>query len=114
ERPADAVRAYEAAVRIQTARFGESPTLASTLAGLGAAYGWGGDPARALPVLERAVAMARATLPAGDPQLIAVIGELASQENNAGHGERAVAVYGEAIAIGDRAGALDINRAVMI
>ncbi len=67
---ADALVEFREAARIGEARLAPSPALSDLLFGVGSTLGSMDNHAdEALPYLERAIAMARATLPPGDPRI---------------------------------------------
>jgi tetratricopeptide (TPR) repeat protein len=71
-----ALVAYREAARIGEARLAPSPNLAGLDAALGSTFVLMNQPEEAIPYLERAVAMARATMPANDIRLAGYIGSL--------------------------------------
>jgi tetratricopeptide (TPR) repeat protein len=118
-RPGDAeVRAREAATG-REAMLGESPETATALATLATMIGAQGRLDEALPIGERAAAMAVATgMPEVDPNRIAIDGALAELYDSLGRGTDALAIYARVADAVERSGdrppsraALHVNRA---
>ena len=106
----DALAAVARAVAIREARLGDSPGLALALAAYSSLLRERGDLARAIPMIERAAAIARTLLADDDPLKARTLNTLASAYQAQERDGEARAVFDEAIAVGDRSGARDHNR----
>jgi tetratricopeptide (TPR) repeat protein len=111
DRKAEAQVALETAVRIRETRLGESPGLAHALGALGNIHRERREMAVALPMLERAARIARATMPDTNLYKLAALNGLATVYLQEHRDEEARALLDEAIAVGDRSGARNTNRA---
>ncbi len=74
-KPDQALAAYREAARIDEARLPASPVVALTLDRVGGSYAVLERPAEGIPYLERAIAMARATMPADDLRLAQILAD---------------------------------------
>ncbi|HUQ08432.1 MAG TPA: serine/threonine-protein kinase [Kofleriaceae bacterium] len=111
DRKEDAQRAFETAVRIRETRLGESPALAHALGALGNIARERQDLVRALELMERSARIARATMPDSNLYKLAALVGLSTIYLQLQRDDEARAVLDEAIAIGDRSGARNSNRA---
>jgi len=110
----EALAAYREAARIREAREGETPLLAGTLVSIGATLNALGRWSEAMVPLERAVAVMRKRVPAGDPALVAPLLTLATAERHIGRVPDARHAFDEAIAIGEKTGATKTNFAISV
>jgi tetratricopeptide (TPR) repeat protein len=95
---------FRAAARIAEARLAPSPSLVSVIQAVGSTLHQMGRYAESLPYLERALAMARKTMPPGDPALAGAIGDVAATHIELGRFDEARALLDEQLAIFDRLG----------
>src|SRR5262249_54232212 len=88
--------------------------LAGTLVSIGATLNGLDRWREAMVPLERAVAIIRARVPAGDPALVAPLLTLATAERHVGRVAEARRCFDEAIAIGEKTGATKTNLAISV
>src|SRR5262249_8538771 len=101
--------AYQEAQRIKEARVGDGASLVLTLTGIGCALQELGRYQDSLPILERALAMARAHLPPGDRGLVNPLVALAVTDHHVGRVDAALRADGEVIEIYEHSGARDVT-----
>ncbi|HTJ43651.1 MAG TPA: tetratricopeptide repeat protein, partial [Kofleriaceae bacterium] len=105
----EAQQAYATAIRIREARIGDSPTLAASLMAMGTSYSDQRDYAKALPYIERALAMYRKTATPDDPQLASALMSRAMMIEHMGQKAEAEQAYDEALDLFQRTGTRTLN-----
>jgi tetratricopeptide (TPR) repeat protein len=100
----EAIAELRESARITEATLGESVMLVLVVNQIGAYSLYLGRSAEGLAAIERAVGIARRVMPADDPRLVQILGDLAAGYGQVGRNDEALATFAEAIALSERGG----------